>query len=98
MWPSFMAGCEAIRPDDREFFTSLIQRGVEQFGISSFKTAGDIMSNVWERRDRPVKGLTDPDTFQPGNLSRSSTKLRSASLQWTWVDSLREGKTTLFLC
>lgn len=98
VWPIFMAGCEAIRPKDREFFTELIQRGVEQFGISSFKTAGDIMSSVWKRRDWPSKEPASPGTSRIGTLSRSSTKLRSASLQWTWVDALREGKTTLFLC
>lgn len=97
VWPLFMAGCEAVRPKDREFFTELTQRGVEQFGISSFKTAGDIMSNVWKRRDRPSEGSTTPNS-RSGALSRGSTKLRSASLQWTWVDALREGKTTLFLC
>ncbi|KAI7775071.1 hypothetical protein LA080_007407 [Diaporthe eres] len=98
VWPLFMAGCEAVRPKDREFFTELTQRGVEQFGISSFKTAGDIMSTVWKRRDRPQQDSTTPSSSRSGALSRSSTKLRSASLQWTWVDSLREGKTTLFLC
>lgn len=98
VWPLFMAGCEAVRPKDREFFTELTQRGVEQFGISSFKTAGDIMSTVWKRRDRPQEDSTTPSSSRSGALSRSSTKLRSASLQWTWVDALREGKTTLFLC
>lgn len=98
VWPLFMAGCEAVRPKDREFFTELTQRGVEQFGISSFKTAGDIMSSVWKRRDRPLEDSATPSSSRSGALSRSSTKLRSASLQWTWVDALREGKTTLFLC
>lgn len=98
VWPLFMAGCEAVRPKDREFFAELTQRGVEQFGISSFKTAGDIMSSVWKRRDRPLEGSTTPSSSRSGALSRSSTKLRSATLQWTWVDALREGKTTLFLC
>lgn len=98
VWPLFMAGCEAVRPKDREFFAELTQRGVEQFGISSFKTAGDIMASVWKRRDRPLEDSTTPSSSRSGALSRSSTKLRSASLQWTWVDALREGKTTLFLC
>lgn len=98
LWPLFMAGCEAVRPKDREFFTDLTERGVEQFGISSFKTAGEIMSSVWKRRDRPSEDSTAPSAARHWALSRSSTKLRSASLQLTWVDSLREGKTTLFLC
>lgn len=98
VWPLFIAGCEAIRPKDREFFTELIQRGVERFGISSFKTAGDIMSSVWRRRDRQVKDPSSPGNSLLGALSRSSTKARSASLQWTWVDALREEKATLFLC
>ncbi|KAK2596019.1 hypothetical protein N8I77_013530 [Diaporthe amygdali] len=98
VWPVFIAGCEAIRPRDREFFKDLTQRGMEQFGISSFKTAGDIMSRVWERRDRPLDDLGALNTPRSGALFRGSTKLRSASLQWTWVDALREEKTTLFLC
>lgn len=98
VWPLFMAGCEAVRPKDREFFTELTQRGVEKFGISSFKTAGDIMSSVWKRRDRPLEDSMTPSSSRSGALSRSSARLRNASLQWTWVDELREGKSTLFLC
>lgn len=98
VWPLFIAGCEAIRPKDREFFTELTRRGVEQFGISGFKTAGNIMSRVWKRRDSPLDESGSSDTPRTGALSRSSIKLRSASLQWTWVDALREDKTTLFLC
>lgn len=98
VWPLFMAGCEAVSPKDREFFTGLTQRGVEQFGISSFKTAGDIMSSVWRKRDRPLEESTSPSVSRPTALTRTSTRLRSASLHWTWVDALREEKTTLFLC
>lgn len=98
VWPLFMAGCEAIGPGDRDFFTGLARRGVEQFGISSFKTAGDIMSSVWRRRDQPLEDLESPGVSRLRASSRGSTKLRGASLQWTWVDALREEKTTLFLC
>ncbi|KAI3394235.1 hypothetical protein diail_3010 [Diaporthe ilicicola] len=98
VWPLFIAGCEATRPKDREFFTELTRRGVEQFGISSFGTAGDIMSSVWKRRDSPVQESGRPNAPRSGAASRSSTRLRSASQQWTWVDALREEKMTLFLC
>lgn len=98
VWPLFIAGCEAVSSKDREFFMDSTERGVEQFGISSFKTAGEIMSSVWKRRDMPSEDSTAPGAARHGSLSRSSAKLRSASLQWTWVDALREGKTTLFLC
>ena len=98
LWPLFMAGCEAIRPSDREFFANLTQRGVEQSGISSFKTAGDNMASVWKRRHRPLQDPASPGVPRPRALSGSSTKLRGAPLQWTWVDVLREGTTTLFLC
>lgn len=51
IWPAFMAGCEAISPIQRDSILQLVERGEKRCGFVPFKTAKEIMAQLWRRQD-----------------------------------------------
>jgi hypothetical protein len=90
VWPLFMAGCEAIKPKDREFFTELVQRGVEKFGISSFKTAVSVTFLLQRIPDFHVLECSRMQHFRI--RSRTNVTIRAISCPVSGKDVTRTGR------
>ena len=60
-WPVFMAGCEAIALDQRDYLSQWLERAFAKTGFARFKTIKSCMLKVWEKRDNfnQLKGLRD---------------------------------------
>ncbi|TVY62195.1 Arginine metabolism regulation protein II [Fusarium oxysporum f. sp. cubense] len=55
-WPAFMAGCEAMTKEKRDYFANWFERAFDQTGFTRLVTARKCMYQVWERQDRFVMG------------------------------------------
>ncbi|EXL44422.1 hypothetical protein FOCG_13404 [Fusarium oxysporum f. sp. radicis-lycopersici 26381] len=55
-WPAFMAGCEAMTKEKRDYFENWFKRAFDQTGFTRLVTARKCMYQVWERQDRFVMG------------------------------------------
>ncbi|KAJ3535676.1 hypothetical protein NM208_g7044 [Fusarium decemcellulare] len=51
-WPAFMAGCEALDTEQRNFFSDWFDRAFAKTGFERLVTAKGCMVEVWKRRDR----------------------------------------------
>lgn len=61
LWPMFIAGCEATTKPQRDAILDIVDQAGTQSGLSPFKTARDIMSDVWRRQDeQQVDNIGDP--------------------------------------
>lgn len=50
-WPAFMAGCEAIAPSRRNVLLQWVEKAAEQCGFATFRTANEVMTEVWKEQD-----------------------------------------------
>ena len=81
VWPVFMAGCEAIAPDQRDYLSQWLERAFAKTGFSRFKTIKSCMLEVWQKRDEFSQ--------------RKDKSLRDRV--WSWVDVSRERNIYLLL-
>lgn len=51
-WPAFMAGCEAMTPEQRDYLSGWIDHAFSRTGFSRLVTAKSCMEEVWRRQDR----------------------------------------------
>jgi arginine metabolism regulation protein II len=57
----FIAGCEATTKPQRDAILDIVDQAGTQSGLLPFKTARDIMSDVWRRQDeQQVDNIGDP--------------------------------------
>lgn len=54
-WPGFVAGCEAMSFEHRDFFKSWFDENIRLTGFARLVTARDCMLQVWARRDRDMQ-------------------------------------------
>ena len=73
-WPVFMAGCEAIAPNHRDYLSQWLERALTKTGFARFSTIKSCMLEVWEKRD---------------NSSQRKDK-SSRDKVWSWTHVLRE--------
>lgn len=57
-WPAFMAGCEALRQTQRDFFREWFDRAIVATAFPRFSAAKACMEEVWARRDREAQRKT----------------------------------------
>ena len=50
-WPAFMAGCEAITASRRDSLLRWIEKAGAQCGFATFRTAKEVMTDVWKEQD-----------------------------------------------
>ena len=81
VWPVFMAGCEAIAPDQRDYLSQWLERAFAKTGFARFKTIKSCMLEVWEKRDKFSQ--------------RKDKSLRDK--MWSWIDVSRERNIYLLL-
>lgn len=55
-WAPFMAGCEAVTPDQKEYISGWFQRAFEQTGFARFASARSGIHDVWKRREQSSRG------------------------------------------
>ena len=53
-WPAFMAGCEAIAPSRRDALLRWIGKAAAQCGFATFRTAKEVVIEVWKEQDEHV--------------------------------------------
>ncbi|KAF4987799.1 hypothetical protein FDECE_15292 [Fusarium decemcellulare] len=51
-WPAFMAGCEALDPEQRNYFSDWFDRAFMKTGFERLVTAKGCMLEAWKKRDR----------------------------------------------
>ncbi|KAM5350186.1 hypothetical protein ACJ41O_006691 [Fusarium nematophilum] len=54
-WPAFMAGCEAMGPEKREYLAGWLQRSFEKTGFTRFKTVLGCVHEVWRRQGEALR-------------------------------------------
>ena len=87
-WPAFMAGCEALSSSRRDSLLTWTETAFSQSGMYGFKAAGELMQEVWRRRDEAATS--------PGSTSSNSSAPLKAP--WTWVAVSREQNLWAMLC
>lgn len=61
LWPIFIAGCEATTISQRDAILYIVDQAGTKSGLQPFRTAKDIMSEVWRRQDeQQAANLGDP--------------------------------------
>lgn len=81
-WPCFMAGCEAMNETQRKFFAQWLHDATKLTGFTRFNNAKLTMAEVWRQRDR---------------VSRGKARKAHGDVVPSWIDVLRDKKTTLLL-
>lgn len=89
-WPAFMAGCEAIGAERREFLLHWMERAGAKCGMPAYARAREIMVEVWRRRD---SGLSRGGGS--GSSSRAKRQTRSQSeaggpMSASWMEISKE--------
>ena len=83
-WPVFLAGCEAIGAERREFLLNWMERAEAKCGIPAYARARDIMVEVWRRR---AGGSGNNSGAQRQTRSQSKAK---GSVAGSWMDISKE--------
>ncbi len=85
-WPAFMAGCEAMTSANRTWIISWLEKSSERSPTASFRSCGDIMQEVWRRRDAAMGTyVTDNGDYDSRNRSR-----KKGDMNCTWVHVVRD--------
>ena len=59
-WPAFMAGCEALNPEQRGYISGWFDQSFAATGFTRLQTAKSCMHEVWRRQDQNrLKGTED---------------------------------------
>lgn len=81
-WPAFMAGCEAMKTEDRQSLIQWLDNASSESGFLSYSTARSIMEEVWEKRDSCVQSIDLSQNNPFGQMSFSWTDLSRQNLHW----------------
>lgn len=88
-WPAFVAGCEAGVGSRRDTLMNWIETAFWKTGFQSFKSAQEIMKEVWARRDQ---------TKMSPRSVRAGTNSVPTYSHSTWIEICREKNEWVILC
>lgn len=88
-WPAFIAGCEAGVGPRRAALMEWVQTAFWKTGLQSFKSAQEMMQEVWARRDQVTSSPIS------GRMASTSGTVRDPL---TWIHICRERKEWVILC
>lgn len=88
-WPAFIAGCEAGAGARRAALLGWIETAFWKTGLQSFKSAQDMMREVWARRDQTVSSPRSARIGSSANTTRDTV---------TWIQLCREKNEWVILC
>ena len=81
-WPAFMAGCEAMKTEDRQSLIQWLDHASFESGFLYYSTARSIMEEVWEKRDSFAASINLSQNDVIGQMSFGWAELSRQNLHW----------------